>query len=65
MNNCEELVKHYKACGYKDFGYVNYQDKAMVAFGKSFNKQWHEIGRNIHLVALHDLKGYVIIDSGD
>lgn len=65
MNNREELEKHYKAQGYKYAGCLNHSDKALVIFGKSFNKQYHEIGRCLHLVALHDLKAYVIVDSGD
>lgn len=65
MNNRNELEKHYKSAGYEDFGCVNYQEKALNAMIKSQNKQYHEIGRCLHLVALHDLKGYVIVDSGD
>lgn len=65
MNNRKELEKHYEAQGYKYFGCVNYQQKALNAMSKSTNKQYHEIGRCLHLVALHDLKAYVIVDSGD
>ena len=65
MNNREELEKHYKLHGYKYLGCVNYQEKAFVAMSKSKNKQYHEVGRCLHLVALHDLKAYVIVDSGD
>ena len=65
MNNQHELEQHYKSQGYKDFGCVNYQEKAYKAMSKSKNKQYHQIGRNLHLVALHDLKAFVTVDSGD
>lgn len=65
MNNEYVLKTHYKKFGYKDLGCVNYQEKAMTAMAKSTNKQYHEIGRCLHLVALHDLKAFVTIDSGD
>lgn len=65
MNNRDELEKHYKAQDYAYLGCVNYQEKAYNAMQKSTNKQYHEVGRCLHLVALHDLKAYVIVDSGD
>lgn len=65
MNNRNELEKYYDSQGYKYLGCVNYQEKALKAMSKSKNKQYHEISRCLHLVALHDLKMYVIVDSGD
>ena len=65
MNNQLELERHYKMHGYKNAGCVNYQEKAYKAMSKSKNKQYHQIGRNLHLVACHDLKVFVTIDSGD
>ena len=65
MNNRNELEQHYKSQGYKDYGCVNYQEKALNAMIKSQNKQYHEIGRCLHLVALHDLKVFVTVDSSD
>lgn len=65
MNNREELEKHYKSLGYTYSGCVNYQEKALNAMQASKEKQYHEIGRCLHLVACHDLKIYVIVDSGD
>ena len=65
MNNREELVKYYESVGYKYLGYVNTSVKAHNAALESVEKQWHEIGRNLHLVACHDLKVYFIVDSGD
>ena len=65
MNNQYDLERHYISQGYKYLGCVNYQEKALTAMGKSTNKQYHQIGKCLHLVALHDLKAYVIVDSGD
>ena len=65
MNNRYELEQHYKSQGYKDFGCVNYQEKAFKALQKSESKQYHQIGRCLHLVALHDLKAFVLVDSSD
>lgn len=65
MNNLHELEQHYKSQGYEYLGYVNTNTKAQESYQKSENKQWHEVGRNLHLVACHDLKVFVMIDSGD
>jgi hypothetical protein len=65
MMNQDFLEKHYKENGYKNLGWVNISTKAQEAYSESEQKQWHEIGRNLHLVALHDLKAFVLIDSGD
>lgn len=65
MNNREQLEKHYKSLGYKYFGWVNDLGKAYTAAQESKDKQTHEIGRNLHLIACHDLKVYVLVDSGD
>ena len=65
MNNQEQLEKHYKSLGYSYLGYVNTNKKAHNASLKSTDKQWHEVGRCLHLVACHDLKVYVMVDSGD
>lgn len=63
--NKEWLENYYKNAGYTCLGWVNISTDAQEAYQKSENKQWHEIGRNLHLVACHDLKVYVMIDSGD
>ena len=65
MNNQEKLEKYYQSIGYTYLGYLNTNLKAQEAYQKSKNKQWHEVGHNLHLVALHDKKMFVIIDSGD
>lgn len=65
MNNQQQLEKHYESLGYKYLGCVNTSAKAQEASQQSTNKQWHEIGRNLHLIALHDLKAYVLVDSGE
>lgn len=65
MNNRAQLEKHYKSLGYQYLGYVNTNEKAYNTSLESQSKQWHEIGRCLHLVACHDLKVYVLVDSGD
>ena len=65
MNNKEQLEKHYQAQRYKYLGYVNINEDARVAAQTSTDKQWHQVGKCLHLVALHDLKAYVLVDSGD
>lgn len=65
MNNEEQLKKHYKSQGYKDFGCVNISQKAYEACQKSKNKQEHKIGRCEYLIACHDLKVFVTVDSSD
>ena len=65
MNNQNELEKYYEEKGYKFLGCVNYNEKAHNACYNSKDRQWHEIRRNFHLVALHDLKAYVFVDSSD
>ena len=65
MNNEEQLKKHQKSLGYIDLGWVNISEKAYNACQDSKNKQWHEVGRCLHLIALHDKKAFVMIDSGD
>lgn len=65
MNNRDELEKYYDSQGYQCLGYINTNQKAYEASLKSTNKQWHEVGRCLHLVACHDLKVYFMIDSGD
>lgn len=65
MNNQEILEKHYESLGYKNLGYVNTSEKAFNACQKSATKQWHKVASNLHLVALHDIKAIVLVDSGD
>lgn len=65
MLNQEYWEKLYKANGYKCLGWVNISTDAQKANCESTNKQVHEIGRNLHLVACVDLKVYFMVDSGD
>ena len=65
MNNENELRKHYDTQGYAYLGYVNINQKALDAYQQSKNKQEHKIGRCEYLIACHDLKVYVKVDSGD
>ena len=65
MNNRNELERHYDSLGYRFLGYVNTNERAYNASLQSKEKQWHEIGRCLHLVACHDLKVYFLVDSGD
>lgn len=65
MNDETQLVKHYESLGYKDLGWLNTSDKAFNAASVSTKKQMHQIGRNIHLLACHDLKVFARVDSGD
>lgn len=65
MNNKEQLEKYYRSIGYKYLGWVNTNEKAYNAVQDSKDAQWHEIGRNLHMVACHDLKVFVFVDSSD
>lgn len=65
MNNEQKLREYYLSLGYEDYGCVNLQKKAADAMQKSSDKQYHPIGRCLDLVACHDLKVFVTIDSGD
>ena len=65
MNNELELRRHYQSLGYKDLGCVNISKKAYNAIQDSKDKQWHEIGRCLHLIACHDLKVFATCDSSD
>lgn len=65
MNNREELVKYYKNQGYQDLDYANINAKAFNAMQNSQNKQWHQVGKCLHLVACHDLKVFFMVDSSD
>lgn len=65
MMNQEWLENYYKNAGYTCLGWVNISKDAQKAYQKSEKKQWHEIGRNLHLIACHDLKVFIMIDSSD
>ncbi|MBQ2397630.1 MAG: hypothetical protein II304_11455 [Bacteroidales bacterium] len=65
MLNQDFWEKQYKQAGYTCLGWINISTKAQEAYHKSKNTQWHEIGRNLHLIACHDLKSYMMVDSGD
>lgn len=65
MNDRNELEKHYKSAGYKDLGWANMNPEACEIVGTSTKKQVHEFGRNLHLIACHDLKVFLKVDSGD
>lgn len=65
MNNEEQLVKHYKSLGYKDLGWVNINKIAIEETQKSKDKQWHKVGRCLHLIACHDIKAFAMCDSSD
>lgn len=65
MNDEQRLEEYYLSIGYKDYGWVNTNTKAIEAMQKSSRKQYHPIGRCLDLVACHDLKVFVKVDSGD
>ena len=65
MNNKEQLEKHYKSLGYNYLGYANMSEKAYNAYQQSKRAQWHKVGRGLYLVALHDQKSFIMVDSGD
>ena len=65
MNDYENLCTHYQSKGYKFVGSVNFDTKAVEAYQKSKNKQEHKIGCCEYLIACHDLKVFMLMDSGD
>lgn len=65
MNDQYNLEKHYEAQGYKNLGFVNLSSEACGAYQKSTNRQKHNVGRCLDLIALHDQKAYVMMDYGD
>lgn len=65
MNDEIQLRNHYQSLGYKFVGSLNFQSAAVDAYQKSKNKQEHKIGRCEYLIACHDLKVFMLMDSGD
>lgn len=65
MNDEKHLTYYYQSQGYKDLGCINISKKASDAYQKSKDRQEHQIGRNYYLIACHDLKVFMTVDSGD
>lgn len=65
MNDFVTLGRHYQEQGYRFLGSVNFSNEAARAYRTSKKTQMHQTGRCEYLVACHDLKVFVVIDSSD
>ena len=62
MRDEREVLAEYEDKGYKDLGNVMVSKAAFDAYQKSKNHESVNVGRNLDLVLLHDIKAIVELD---